>query len=187
MNPSLNTGVRQNAAPADVAALIASGNSPRLVDVRTPLEYAEVHATGAVLVPLDSLNAAALGEAPTADSPVYLLCKSGARAAKAREKLAAAGCEHCIVVEGGTDAWLAAGLAVTRAGGVISMERQVRIAAGSLVLIGAILGFAVHPGFFSLCAFVGAGLVFAGVTNFCGMGLLIARMPWNRSLTCTKC
>jgi rhodanese-related sulfurtransferase len=85
-----------------------------------------------------------------------------------------------VVVEGGTEAWIAAGLPVDR-GTVtaISLERQVRIAAGALVLLGVLLGWLVHPAFFGLSGFVGAGLVFAGITDFCGMGLLLARMPWN--------
>ena len=83
-------------------------------------------------------------------------------------------------VEGGTKACEQAGLPLVRGKQVISLERQVRIAAGSLVLTGVILGWFVHPIFFGLSAFVGAGLVFAGVTDTCGMGLLLARMPWNR-------
>ena len=88
--------------------------------------------------------------------------------------------EQTVIIAGGTKAWIDAGLPVTRSEvQVISLERQVRIAAGSLVLVGAVLGWLVHPGFFGLSAFVGAGLVFAGITDFCGMGLLLARLPWN--------
>ena len=83
-------------------------------------------------------------------------------------------------VEGGTLAWAEAGLPVVRGKRAISLERQVRIAAGSLVLLGAILGWMVHPVFVGVSAFIGAGLVFAGITDTCGMGLLLARMPWNR-------
>jgi predicted branched-subunit amino acid permease len=76
---------------------------------------------------------------------------------------------------------VAAGLPVVKGSkSAISIERQVRIGAGSLVLIGVILGFLIHPAFFGLTAFIGAGLVFAGVTDWCGMGLLLARAPWNR-------
>jgi tetrahydrodipicolinate N-succinyltransferase len=85
------------------------------------------------------------------------------------------------VVEGGTELWAAAGLPTEGTGRkVISIERQVRIGAGSLVLTGLILGFLFHPAFFALSAFIGAGLVFAGITDWCGMGLLLARAPWNR-------
>jgi rhodanese-related sulfurtransferase len=86
-----------------------------------------------------------------------------------------------VVVVGGTLAWTAAGLPVVRGEAkMISLERQVRIAAGALVATGAVLAQVVHPGFIWLSGVVGAGLVFAGITDFCGMGLLIARLPWNR-------
>ena len=114
------------------------------------------------------------------DQPVYLLCRSGARAAKAVEKLARAGFASGVVVTGGTLAWQEAGLPVERGTvKVISLERQVRIAAGSLVVIGVVLAKLVNPWFIGLSACVGAGLVFAGITDFCGMGLLLARLPWN--------
>jgi rhodanese-related sulfurtransferase len=85
-----------------------------------------------------------------------------------------------VSVDGGTQAWEAAGLPIVRGQKTISLERQVRIAAGSLVVLGAVLGYFVHPYFIGLSAFVGAGLVFAGVTDTCGMGMLLARMPWNK-------
>jgi len=85
-----------------------------------------------------------------------------------------------VVVEGGTLAWIEAGLSVNRGTTkVISLERQVRIAAGSLVLTGVLLAIFVHPYFIGISAFVGAGLIFAGITDWCGMGLLLAKLPWN--------
>jgi hypothetical protein len=115
------------------------------------------------------------------EQPVYLVCRTDARARKAAAKFAAAGHSQAVVVTGGTLAWIAAGLPVTRGVvKVISLERQVRIAAGSLVVLGVVLGWFVHRGFFGLSAFVGAGLVFAGITDFCGLGLLLARLPWNQ-------
>ena len=87
-------------------------------------------------------------------------------------------------VEGGTQAWDAAGLPVIRGQKAISLERQVRIAAGSLVLTGAVLSHWVHPWWIGLSGFVGAGLIFAGITDTCGMGLLLARMPWNNVASC---
>lgn len=165
-----------------VGQLASQGQAQNLLDVRTPGEYAAVHAQGAVLVPLDTLDVRAAWEARTAkDQPLYLLCKSGGRAGKARDRFLAAGIADVICVEGGTDAWERAGCPVERSGRTtISLERQVRIAAGALVLTGVVLGFIVHPALFGLCAFVGAGLMFAGITDWCGMGMLIARMPWNR-------
>lgn len=151
-----------------------------VLDVRTPGEFAEVHAPGAVNEPLGGLNPDALGFPQ--DQPVYLLCQTGGRAAKAAALLERAGYAQPVVVTGGTQAWIDAGLPVERGGasGAISLERQVRITAGALVLAGVLLARFVHPHFIWLSGFVGAGLVFAGLTNFCGMGLLLARMPWNR-------
>ncbi|HEX7655218.1 MAG TPA: rhodanese-like domain-containing protein [Verrucomicrobiae bacterium] len=165
--------------PRELAEIRTAQPAVTVLDVRTVVEFAEVHATGARNVPLDELNPAALGLAPT--EPVYLLCRSGQRAAKAADKLARAGFQSPVVVTGGTLAWVAAGLPVTRGETkVISLERQVRIAAGFLVLTGVLLGWFVHRAFFGLAGFVGAGLIFAGITDFCGMGLLLARMPWNK-------
>jgi len=110
-----------------------------------------------------------------------VICQSGGRATQACQQLADAGVGPVFCIEGGTAAWERAGLPVERGPGkVISLERQVRIGAGSLVLIGALLAWAVHPLFIFLPAFVGAGLIFAGVTDYCGMGILLGKMPWNR-------
>ena len=150
-----------------------------LLDVRTPAEYGELHIPGSTLMPLDRLDAAKVAEA-AAGRPCVLVCRTGRRAEDARRKLETSGCAPLAVLEGGVTAWDAAGLPVTRGKAAISLERQVRIAAGALVLAGAILGSTVHPLFYGLSAFVGAGLVFAGLTDWCGMGLLLARMPWNQ-------
>lgn len=157
---------------------------PSLIDVRTPAEFDEVHATGAVNLPLDRLTPEAVRRAVSGngDQPFYILCRSGARADVASNKLESAGLNGGVVVTGGTLAWIEAGLPVVRGTRkTISLERQVRIAAGTLVLTGAILGWLVHPGFFGLSAFIGAGLIFAGVTDWCGMGLLLGKAPWNQS------
>ena len=167
--------------PAEASAVVGSGRGT-LVDVRTPAEFGEVHATGAQLVPLDVLDRHAVEVARGANAgPVYLLCASGIRATKAAEKLCNVGLDEVVVVEGGTNAWVAAGLPVIRGRKTISIERQVRIGAGSFVLIGTALGRFVHPGFYLLAVFVGAGLVFAGVTDICGLAIVLAQAPWNRS------
>jgi rhodanese-related sulfurtransferase len=166
-------------SPAELNKILATQPGVPLLDVRTPVEFAEVHVPQARSIPLDELDPAALNLPK--DQPVYLLCRSGQRATKAAEKFANAGFTQPVVIAGGTLAWLDAQLPVTRGQTkVISLERQVRIAAGSLVLIGVLLGWWVHRGFFGLSAFVGAGLVFAGITDYCGMGLLLAKAPWNR-------
>ncbi len=156
-----------------------------LVDVRTELEYAGVHATGAVHHPIDALDVKSI-MVKYPGKTICCICKGGTRGGKAAEQFAAAGCRSIANVSGGTEAWIASGLPVDRRN-VISLERQVRIVAGLIVLAGAMLAWLVHPYFIGVCAFVGAGLAFAGITDFCGMGLLIAKMPWNKNLTSKSC
>jgi rhodanese-related sulfurtransferase len=171
----------QTILPIEVSAALGGGEGT-LVDVRTPAEYREVHVPGAHLAPLDVFDRAAVDTIRGADpGPVYLLCASGIRAAKAADKLRGTGLENVLVVAGGTNAWVAAGLPVVRGRKTISIERQVRIGAGLLVLIGTGLGWFVQRNFFILAALVGAGLVFAGVTDICGLAIVLAKAPWNRS------
>ncbi len=168
--------------PIELQRILASQPAVPLIDVRTPVEFAEVHVPRARNIPLDELKSGALSVPK--EQRIYLLCRSGQRAAKAADKLAGEGFAKPVVVEGGTLAWIAANLPVERSTvKVMSLERQVRIVAGSLVLIGAILGWFVNRGFFGLSAFVGGGLVFAGITDFCGMGLLLAKLPWNKRVS----
>ena len=168
-------------SPQQLAELCKSGKID-LIDVRTPVEFRELHAAAARNVPLDRLDPAAVMQARNGskDEPLYLICRSGSRGRQACEKFLAAGFTNVVNVEGGTLACVEAGLPVVRGKKAISLERQVRIAAGSLVLLGVLLGWLVHPAFFGLSAFVGAGLVFAGITDTCGMGMMLARMPWNQ-------
>lgn len=168
-------------SPQQLADLCKSGKID-VIDVRTPVEFREVHVEFARNVPLDKLDPAAVMQDRNGskDEPLYLICRSGSRGRQACEKFLAAGFTNVINVEGGTLACVECGLPVVRGKKTISLERQVRIAAGLLVLIGALLGVLVHEAFIGLSAFVGAGLIFAGVTDTCGMGLMLARMPWNQ-------
>lgn len=160
---------------------IQAGQAVELIDVRTPVEFREVHVSFARSVPLDQLDAAEVAAGRNGSSqPLYVICRSGSRGKQACEKLASAGFTNVINVEGGTQAWDQAGLPVVRGQQSMSLERQVRIAAGTLVLIGSALGAFVSPYWIGLAAFIGAGLVFAGITDTCGMGMLLARMPWNQ-------
>lgn len=173
----------QTLSASELNTRLSAGERITVIDVRTPVEFTEVHAPQAVNIPLDRLSPAELAKIGCVEcgQPVYLLCRGGQRATKAADKLLAAGFTRPVVITGGTLAWIEAGLPVTRGEAkVISLERQVRIAAGAIVLTAALLAHFVHPGFVWVAAFVGAGLVFAGITDFCGMGLLIAKMPWNQ-------
>ncbi len=167
--------------PRQLYEIIEKGKTVDLIDVRTPVEYREVHVEFARNVPLDKLDPAAFQTTSGKDAqPLYVICRSGSRGKQACEKLLAAGLNQVINVEGGTLAWDQAGLPVTRGKKVISLERQVRIAAGFLVLLGTTLGIFVNDYWLGLAAFVGAGLMFAGITDTCGMGMILARMPWNQ-------
>jgi rhodanese-related sulfurtransferase len=158
-----------------------------LLDVRTALEHREVHIAGARHISLDELKPEALA-AELGAQQVVLVCKSGRRAEQAAAKLAAAGCTSLSVMDGGMEAWQAAGLPVNRGKAGMSLERQVRIAIGLLVLLGFVLGRWVHPGWYGLCAFMGAGLIFSGLADFCGLALILARAPWNkRGGSCGSC
>jgi rhodanese-related sulfurtransferase len=169
--------------PRQLHDRLQQGEKLHLLDVRTPAEYAEIHVPGVYLAPLDRLDATTLVNVNgfAKDQPLYIFCRSGARAMQAAEQLEQGGYEQCHVVEGGTVAWAEAGLPVTRGTSkVISLERQVRIAAGAIVLTGVLLAQFLNSAFMWLSGFIGAGLLFAGLTDRCGMGMLIAKMPWNQ-------
>jgi rhodanese-related sulfurtransferase len=156
-----------------------------LIDVRTAAEFRAAHIAGARNMPLDTLDPAQLLAQLREDGlqpgdEVYLVCQKGMRAQRAAERL------HSLlpgvqIVEGGTDACLACGIAREGHGStVIDLQRQVQVTAGSLTLLGLILGTWLHPGWYALAVFIGAGLTFAGLSGTCGLALLLARMPWNR-------
>jgi rhodanese-related sulfurtransferase len=160
--------------------------SALFLDVRTPVEYQEMHINGAVSHPLSDLNPNQVKDLLASKSSGVIICRSGGRARQACEKLLASGLSNVAILEGGITAWDSAGLPVVRGKKAISLERQVRIAAGALVFIGAVLGYFVNPAWIALSGFVGAGLVFAGVTDTCGMAMMLAKMPWNTKAACCK-
>jgi rhodanese-related sulfurtransferase len=148
------------------------------VDVRSASEYATGHIPGAVNIPLEQIEARLDDLLPGV--PIVLVCQAGKRA-----RTAAGLIEPCrkdvTVLEGGTMAWTAAGLpVVTSASSRISIERQVRLIAGLLVLVGVFLSVTVNHYFVYFAALIGAGLTFAGLTDICLMAGLLLRMPWNR-------
>jgi rhodanese-related sulfurtransferase len=151
-----------------------------VIDVRTPREFRAAHVAGAESLPLDALDPVEFIGKHGDGFPVCILCQTSGRASVAAERLIAAGHKNVSVIEGGTNAAKDAGIEIEYGEGTISLERQVRIAAGALVFIGTLLGLFVHAGFLAIPAVVGAGLVFAGVTNACGMGMMLSKCPWNR-------
>jgi rhodanese-related sulfurtransferase len=171
-------------SPQALEELLAANPRTRLLDVRTPGEYETAHIRGAYNVPLDSLDEHAQEIRANVSDPVVLLCQSGARARKAEEALRNCSMTNLHVLDGGVNGWVAANRPVLRAARRISLERQVRIAAGMLAAIGGILALVADPLFALLPAFVGSGLVFAGVTDTCGMAMLLSRLPYNRPASC---
>ena len=159
----------------------SSDPDPTLIDVRTPVEFEAGHIPGAVNVPLDELKGSLDQLCAVLDDhhDVVLVCRSGARAGQAQEALQAAGLTSPTVLSGGIVDWEKTGGAVNRGRQSWELERQVRLAAGSLVVAG-IVGSTVAPRAKWLSGLVGGGLVFAAVTNTCAMGMALARMPWNK-------
>lgn len=153
-----------------------------LIDVRESDEHAREHIIGARLAPLSAIDAHDFDR--DHDKIAVFHCRSGMRTQANAAKLLARGFAQAYYLDGGIEAWKAAGLPVhadTKA--PIEIMRQVQIAAGALILVGASLGWLADPAFFALSAFVGAGLLFAGVSGWCGMALLLKAMPWNRAMT----
>lgn len=152
----------------------------RLIDVRETDEYAGVSIPGSRLVPLSVIDRHPLKDADAPDKPLVFFCHSGKRTAANADRLhRLAGDVPAYRLEGGIEAWEKSGLPVERGSSVLPLFRQIQIAAGSLILLGVIGSLFWHPWLW-LAAFGGAGLVFAGITGFCGLGVLLSHMPWNR-------
>jgi rhodanese-related sulfurtransferase len=168
-------------SPAALAASLGAGNTHQLLDVRTPPEYDSAHVPGAKSIPLGQLRVESFLAEHEPGTPIYVLCQAGPRASAAIEQFERAGCGDCVLVEGGTQAWIDAGLSVHRGvSKVLPLMRQVQIVVGALSAAGAILALTVNRWFAVLPLVIGCGLLFAGITGTCGMALLLARMPWNR-------
>ncbi|MHA0954909.1 rhodanese family protein [Enterobacter ludwigii] len=164
-------------SPQQANALVAEG--AKLIDIRDPDEYAREHIPAARSVPLDTLPG---GLETHAGETVIFHCQSGTRTSSNAARLAqAAAPAQAFIVEGGIQGWKQAGLITQEdTSQPLPLMRQVQIAAGLLTLCGVVLGFTLSSGFFLLSGFVGAGLLFAGLTGFCGMARLLKVMPWNR-------
>ena len=163
----------------DVNEMLGAGGECQVIDVREFSEFNNERIADAQLMPLSNFEKHA--DEIDHSKPVYLMCRSGNRAKQAAEKLAAKGFNDIHVVEGGMTAWAGANLPIVKGGSKVwSLERQVRFAAGGIVLIGVLLSIFVHPYFVLLSAFVAAGLMFSALTDTCGMAMVLARMPWNK-------
>jgi rhodanese-related sulfurtransferase len=172
LNPTVTVSELRNHASAPA----------QLVDVRSGSEFASGHIPGAVNIPMDQIEARL--DDLDLNLPIVLICQTGKRA-----RMTAGLLEPCqrqiTVLEGGTKAWIEAGFPVVASVKTRwSLERQVRLGAGLLVLTGAILALTLNPLWVLLCGFVGLGLTFAGLTDLCPMAVILQRMPWNRRSHC---
>jgi rhodanese-related sulfurtransferase len=185
------TDVQSGAAirPEELHRLLSAGTPAELLDVRTPPEFAAAHVSGAKLVPLDDLDVSVyLKQRGASDQPLYVLCQSGGRAKRAIEKFERAGFEGCVLVEGGTQAWMDAGLPVIRGESrVLPLIRQVQIIVGCLCAVGALLALTVNPWWAVVPLVMGCGLLCAGLTGFCGLAVVLTKMPWNRCAQGKSC
>ena len=171
-------GLIQSITPHEASELLERKDEVyTLLDVRTTGEFSSLHAAPATNIPLHMLTSGAIQQLK--GKKVICICQKGARGEQAARTLSGAGLTDVFNIQGGTEAWESAGLPVLRGQSTISLDRQVRVAAGSLVTIGVLAGYFITPYAFLLSLFVGCGLVFAGVTNTCGMAMLLARCPWN--------
>ena len=157
-----------------------------LVDVREHVEFAGGRISGAKLLPLDEIEKRHQEIDHT--HTVYVMCRSGRRSGEAQKRLKALGFTNVVNVKGGFEDWKKENLPFEKdENAPWALERQVRFVAGLLVLTGVLLSVFVHPYFVALAGFVGAGLTFAGATDWCGMGMLLAKMPWNRRQSAVSC
>lgn len=150
-----------------------------ILDVRTAGEFQACHIPGATNIPLDLIERGQVESIPR-NQPVFLICQSGMRSDRARKLLEAKGFQNLNCISGGIASCTGIAGAVVKNSNVLPIMRQVQLAAGSLVLLGFFLSRLVNPAFIYLSVFVGAGLTFAGATGFCGMAILLEKMPWNK-------
>lgn len=167
----------------ELRGLMASNTPPRVLDVRTPGEFETAHIPGAYNVPLDMLREHRDEILAHLDQDVVLVCRSGQRAAQAEEALRSAGLTNVHILEGGVTSWEGKGFAMNRGRRRWDLERQVRLVAGAIVAVSVLVG-AIVPGVQWVAFAIGSGLMFAAVTNTCAMGMLLARLPFNRGASC---
>lgn len=179
----MNTRMPATIDSADLRSLLDSPTPPRVIDVRTPGEFQTVHLPGAYNVPLDLLREHRDEIVSQVDQDVVLVCRSGQRATQAEETLRKAGLTNVHILDGGITDWEAKGFTVKRGAQRWDLERQVRLVAGLIVAVSVLAGVVV-PGVEWLAFAIGAGLSIAALTNTCAMGMLLARLPYNRGATC---
>lgn len=165
-------------SPAEAKRLLETGDAI-LIDIRETDEHARAHVLGARLAPLSAIDAHDFDR--DHGKVAIFHCKSGMRTQANAAVLLARGFPKAYFLDGGLEGWKAAGFPVhANRAAPVEIMRQVQIVAGSLIVLGVVLGAALHPAFYAVSGFVGAGLVFAGASGWCGMAQLLKVMPWNR-------
>ena len=173
----------QTISATELGKLLNRGEKLQIIDVRTPVEYQEVHLNGAQNIPLDRLNPEEImaSRGDFQNQPLYIICRSGARGGQACQKFNAAGYSNVYNVEGGTLACVREGIAVARGKKGVPLHCQVQIITGTMVMTGVLLAIFLSNQYWLLVSLaMGAGLTFSGLTNTCAMGTILARMPWNQ-------
>jgi glyoxylase-like metal-dependent hydrolase (beta-lactamase superfamily II)/rhodanese-related sulfurtransferase len=172
-------------SPEEAQALAAQDTQVKFLDVRSALEFSQVHIKDAINIPIDMI-AGKIGELSQSKQEYIVLCRTGNRSPMAANMLQQSGIHSVKVMGGGMTRWEKEKLPVIKGEGGVSLERQVRVIAGSLILLGILLARFVHTGFIALSLFVCCGLIYAGLTDNCLMGMLLMKLPYNKKLYKTK-
>lgn len=170
-----------NKQAREIQQEVEAGRKVVWIDVRTPVEHEEERIAGSLLMPLDRLDVGEVKRRSEGADLTVLVCRSGKRAEQALQRLTSAGCQNLVVLAGGVNGWLQAGLPAERTHRtVLPLMRQVQLIIGLLSLTSSVLALTVDRNFAFIPAFLGAGLTMAGVTGWCGLAILLSKMPWNR-------
>jgi glyoxylase-like metal-dependent hydrolase (beta-lactamase superfamily II)/rhodanese-related sulfurtransferase len=172
-------------SPAQASALSIKDPQLKFLDVRSALEFSQAHIKDAINLPIDML-ANKVNELSQAKQSYVVLCRTGNRSPMAADMLIQSGIPGVMVMDGGIVAWQKARLPVVKGEGGVSLERQVRMIAGSIILLGILLSWLVHPGLIGISLFISCGLIYAGLTDNCLMGMLLMKLPYNKKLYKTK-
>ncbi|MBU2221246.1 MAG: MBL fold metallo-hydrolase [Candidatus Omnitrophica bacterium] len=172
-------------SPREVPALMQKDPQVKLLDVRSPLEFAQVHIKDAISVPIDML-AAKINDLAQSKQRYIVFCRTGNRSPMAADMLMQSGIHGVKVMQGGMTRWQKDGLPVIKGEGGISLERQVRLIAGSVVLLGILLSWFVHWALIFIPIFISCGLIYSGISDNCLMGMLLMKLPYNKKLYKTK-
>jgi len=171
--------------PKEAVSLAEKDQRVKLLDVRSALEFAEAHIKDSINIPIDMISAR-IKDLNSSGQGYIVLCRTGNRSPMAADMLIQSGIHGVKVMQGGMTRWQKEGLPVIKGEGGMSLERQVRLIAGGLALLGILLSWLIYWAFIFISVFVSCGLIFAGLTDNCLMGMLLMKLPYNKKLYKTK-